>query len=194
MRNVDLYFPERRTFFFSGCLPDAMQPLWIVLVELVPTLFFPLPRNRCRVWQLSVLWYTTQRSHTFHNVATALLSSPFLCFSVWFFCNLAAREWALSAELTIPIYSEGCPYSQSDLMQVPCKKYLHGARFNFSDWLLPVAILILDTLLHRVFVQLSVSASHDRYSHAGNDIGLPSNTALFSFPLVTTAFSSFDTT
>ena len=35
-------------------------------------------------------------------------------------------------------------------MQVPFKKYLHGGRFNFSDSLLPLAFLFLDTLQPRV--------------------------------------------
>ena len=59
------------------------------------------------------------------------------------------------------------------------KKFLHG-------WLLPLVLLFLDTLLPRVFeycgermVRLSVSVSHDRYSHAGNCSSLPSNTGLF---------------
>ena len=72
-------------------------------------------------------------------------------------------------------------------MQAPFKKYLHGGRLNFSDWLLPLAFLFLGTLPPRVLlkpvaqrvVRLLVSASHDRYSDAGNYIGLPSNTALF---------------
>ena len=31
-------------------------------------------------------------------------------------------------------------------MQVPSKKFLHGGRLNFPDWLLPLAFLFLDTL------------------------------------------------
>ena len=51
----------------------------------------------------------------------------------------------------IPIYSGGCRFSQGDLVQVPFKKYLHGGRLNFSDWLLHLAFLVLDTRLPRAF-------------------------------------------
>ena len=71
-------------------------------------------------------------------------------------------------------------------MQVNFKKYLHGGRLNFSDWLLPLAFLFLDTLLPRVFgtvaqkvVRPLVSVLNGRHSHVGNCIGLPSNIALF---------------
>ena len=73
-------------------------------------------------------------------------------------------------------------------MQVPFKKFLHGCRLNFSDWPSASGIL-LDALLPRVFedcgqrvVRHSVSVSHDRFSYAGNYMGLPSNTALFLSP------------
>ena len=47
MKNFDLYFTKRWTCIFSDvCLT---------------------PQNRWRIWRLSVLWYTTQLSCTFHN-------------------------------------------------------------------------------------------------------------------------------
>ena len=67
----------------------------------------------------------------------------------------------------------------------------HGAiwckcRSRTSEWLLPLTFRFLDSLLLCVLksvaqkvVRLSVLALHDRYSHAGNYIGLLSNTALF---------------
>ena len=48
-------------------------------------------------------------------------------------------------------HSGGCQYSQGDLVQVPFKKCVHGCRLNFSDWLLPLMFVFLDTLLPRFF-------------------------------------------
>ena len=68
-------------------------------------------------------------------------------------------------------------------------KYLSRSVHTEVNWISrqASAFLFLDTHLYLVFlkivaqrvVRLSVSVSHDRYSHAGNYIGLPSNTALF---------------
>ena len=54
MRNFDLYFPERRTFFFSDVCLTQCSPC-----ESYSSNWFQhscaLPRNRCRSWRLSVL-------------------------------------------------------------------------------------------------------------------------------------------
>ena len=85
-------------------------------------------------------------------------------------------------------------------VQVPFKKYLHG-RLIFSDWLLPLALLFLDTLLPRVFEDCGSEAGAAfgvgfarSYSNAGNYIGLPSNTALFLSTGNKYLFSSFNVT
>ena len=73
-------------------------------------------------------------------------------------------------------------------MQVPFEKCLHGCRLNFPDWLLPLTFLfstpfylVCLELVAQSFARLWVSVLHDHNSHAGNCIGLPSNTALFLF-------------
>ena len=79
-------------------------------------------------------------------------------------------------------HSGGCQYSQSDLVQVPFKKFLHGGRLNFSDWFLPLAFRFLDTLLPRVF--------EDCGSEGGSAfVTLMPKTALVS-PLSTALFLS----
>ena len=46
MRTFDLYFIQRWTFaFFLGCLLDAAQLLWTVLVELVPKFLCPSEKS-----------------------------------------------------------------------------------------------------------------------------------------------------
>ena len=66
MRNFDLYFTKRRTFLFSDvCLTQRSS------CESYSSNWFQhssaLPWNRCRIWRLSVLWYTTQLSYIFRN-------------------------------------------------------------------------------------------------------------------------------
>ena len=39
-------------------------------------------------------------------------------------------------------------------MQVPFKKNIHGGRLNFSDWLVPLAFLFLDTHFNLVFLKI----------------------------------------
>ena len=79
MRNFDLYFPERLTFFFSDvclthCSPSESYS-WI----------------DATLWRLSVLWYTTQLSHTFHNSNCSKVFTLFRLF-VWLFFNLPAQN------------------------------------------------------------------------------------------------------
>ena len=81
-----LVFHQATDLEFLGCLLDAMQPSWIVLVELVPTHLCALPGNRCRIWRLSVLWYTTQLSYTFHNNYCTFVITLFSAF-----CSMALQ-------------------------------------------------------------------------------------------------------
>ena len=161
-----------------------MQPSWIVLV---------LPRNRQRIWRLSVLWHTTQQSYTFHKCNCTFVTTLFRLF-VWLFFCLPMREWALCAEHTsrfrwteltfgrMPILTRR--FGASSFQEVFTRRSI-----EFLRLLLPLAFLF-STLFYLVFlkivaqrvVRLLVSAVHDRYSHVGNCIGLLSNTALsFSF-------------
>ena len=74
-RNFDLNFSERWTFFFLGCLLDAKQPLWTVLVEMVPTLVCtPETVTDSGGWASCD---TQPNCRTLFAIATALLSSPF---------------------------------------------------------------------------------------------------------------------
>ena len=169
MRNFELYFPKRQTFIF-----------------------------RMFAWRTAALVNRTRRIDPFLEIpaalftaASALLSPPlfrlFIRFSWTFACGNEHSAPNLHPDFVLKKWhSGGCQYSQDDLVQVPFKKCLHGCRLNFSDWLLPLAVLIsadfnfvfLKFVAQKV-VRLSVSVSHDRYSHAGNYIDLPWNTAFF---------------
>ena len=66
-------------------------------------------------------------------------------------------------------------------MQVPFKKFLHGCRLDFPDWLLTLRLLFLTALLPLGVGgsdggAVLVSALQDHDSRAGNCIGLPANT------------------
>ena len=99
---------------------------------------------------------TQPNCRTLFTNATALLSPPF--FGLLFGCS---STFQCGNEHSVPnlhpdsdlqnCHSGGCQHSQGDLVQVHFKKYLHGGRLKFSDWLLPLAFLFLDTLLPRVF-------------------------------------------
>ena len=123
--------------------------------------FCSLPRNRCRIWRLGVLWYTTQRSYIFHycycTFVTTLLRSL-----IWLFLNVPVRKWALCAEFTSRFWLEELAFGRMQIVtefffvQVPFKKFLHGCRLVFTDGLLPLRFLLLDAL-----VPLGVGGSED---------------------------------
>ena len=95
MRNFDLNVPERRTLFFLGCLLDAAQLLWIVLVELVPRFLGPSQTSR----KILAARRPAIRNPTVEHLSLLLLhfchhpSSTF-----WLFLNLPVRKRALCAE------------------------------------------------------------------------------------------------
>ena len=95
VRGFDLYFVGRWTFVFLGCLQDAAQILWIVLVGLVPRLLCPSVKS----WQIPAA-----RSPAIHNPTVVHLSLLLLHFChhpssafVGLFLNLPVRKWALCA-------------------------------------------------------------------------------------------------
>ena len=150
MRNFDLYFSKRRTFFFSdvcltqGSSRESYSSNWFQY-------FCAVPWNRCRIWRLSVLWYTNQLSYTFHNsnctLSSHLFGFLFGCSST-FQCGNEHSAPNLHPDPVLQNWHPGgSQYSQGNLVQVPFKKCLHGCRLDFPDWLLPLTFLCLDALL-----------------------------------------------
>ena len=96
MRTFDLYFIQRWTFAssdvsltqHSSCEPYSSN--W-------SQNFCVLPRNRCRFWQLSVVWYATQLSHTFRNSYCTFVTTLLRPF-VGLFLNFLVQKWALCTE------------------------------------------------------------------------------------------------
>ena len=79
--------PESATnSLFSGLLVDAAAS--------IHSQEGAFPGNRCRFWGLSVLWYATQLSHSFHNSYCTFVTTvlrPFVGLSF----NLVVREQTL---------------------------------------------------------------------------------------------------
>ena len=122
--------------------------------------FCALPWNRYRFGRLDVLRYTTQLSYIFHYCHCTFVTT-LLRPIVWLFLNLPVREWPLCAETYTPnqtcrIETREDANSQSNLVHVPLKKFLHGCRLVFPDGLLPPRLLFLDALL-----PLGVGGSED---------------------------------
>ena len=100
MRNFWLEFSQATgPFFFSDVCLTQCRPLVNRTRRIGFQHFCAPPRNRCRIWRLSVLRYTTQLWYTFHNSNCTSVITLFRFF-FWLFFNLPVREWALCAELT----------------------------------------------------------------------------------------------
>ena len=167
MKNFNLYFPERRTSFFSDvclaqCSPrESYSSNWFQY-------FYALPANRCRIWRLSVLW-----SHTFHNSYCTFVIALFRLFG-WSSTFQSGKEH-LSAE-----FSSRFSFIELTLGRMRILTRWFGAstfqevftgfclwRFLFSTLFYLVLLMLVD---QRV-APLLVSALHDHFSHAGNCIG-----------------------
>ena len=100
----------------------------------------------------SVSCNTQPNCRTSFAVATALLSPFSFVFSL-VVPQPSSAETSTYRRIYIPIsvlqnwHSGGCQSSQGDLVQVPCKKSLHGCRLVSPDGLLPLKFLFLDALL-----------------------------------------------
>ena len=67
MWNFDLKFPERRNVCLTQCrLCESYSSIWFQHS-------FTLPGNRCRIWRLSVLCYTTQLHFCLHPSSASCL-------------------------------------------------------------------------------------------------------------------------
>ena len=93
-----------------------------------------------------------------------------------------------------------CQYSQGDLLQVPFKKYLHGGRLKFSDWLC-LWHFFFSTHFYLVFWRLWLRGRFGFRCRFRTIVTLMPETALvslrtlaFVFPLVTSTFSSLNAT
>ena len=146
--------------------------------------FCALPRNRYKIWRLSVLRYTTQLSYTFHN-SNCTFAFIFLRLFVWLFFQPSSAEMSTQRRTYIPISFKRtdiredantrkaiwCKYLSRSIYTAVDRIYQTGFclwHFFFSTHFY---LVFLKIVAHKV-VRLSVSALHDRYSHAGNYIGL----------------------
>ena len=179
MRTFDLHFIQRWTFVVSDvCLTqrsscESYSSKW-------SHNFCGLPWNRYRFWRLSVLKYATQLSHTFHNSYCTFVTT---LFGLLLGCSstFQMRKWALCAKFTSRVWLIKLTFGMMPII----RKWFGANAFQevVARLASPLVLLFLDTLLPRVFEycgERMVSVSHDRYSHAGNCISLPSNTDLFS--------------
>ena len=155
MENFDLYFTQRRILIFLRCLLDARQPLWIVLVGVVPTLFLPFLEIVVESGG-SVSCDTQLNGRTLIRIATALLPSHF--FGFWFGCSSAELISRFPfIELTfgrMPILT--WRFRASTFQEVLTRRSIEFHRLAF----LPLAFLFLDTLLPRVFKDIGTFSFH----------------------------------
>ena len=186
MRTSHLYFIQRWTFCFLGCLLDAAQLLWIVLVELVPKLLCPSWKSlKILAAQRPVIRNPTV-AH-FLQYFFALLSPPFfgllLGCSSTFQCGNEHLSPNLQPDSDLSNWhSGGCHQSQGNSVQVPSKKFLlfWTSRTAFCLWRsFSSNRFYLVSLMAQRVERFLLSVSHDRDSRAGNRIGLLSRTDLF---------------
>ena len=156
MRNFDLSFPERRTFIFSDvglaqCSPcESYSSNWFQYS-------LALPRSRCRIWRLSVLWYSTQLSlATGFPVQYSYCAFTFILLRLFCLVVLQVRKWH-SAPNWLPF-----SFKRTDIREnanthkaIWCK-YLSRSIYTAVDWISQTGFcfwqfLFLDTLLPRVF-------------------------------------------
>ena len=130
-----------------------------------PNTLFALPRNRCRIRRLSVLWYTTQRSYTYQNSNCTFAFRLFLLL-VWFFFS---RTY-----IPISFYRTDIREDANTHMAILCK-YLSRSTHTAVDWI----------------SQTGFSASGISFSRHAPTSCLQRYWDLF-IPLVTYTFSSFN--
>ena len=119
---------------------------------------------------------------SFHNSYCTLCHHPFSAFCL-VVSSTSSAEISTLRRIHNPIQTKRIDIREDANTHkvIWCKlKFLHGCGLDFPDWLLPLSSFFS---AHLVLVaqrveRLSVSVLHDHYSHAGNYIGLLSNTAL----------------
>ena len=102
--------------------------------------FRALPRNRYRYWRLSVLWYATQLSYTFHSGCRTFVTTLSTAFYL-VIPQPSSAEMSTLHRIYIPFQKTKLTFeripivTKGNLVQVPSKKFLHGCRLDFPDWL-----------------------------------------------------------
>ena len=159
-------------------------------------LFASLRNQRIRVLRDAIhLWYICHNSHSIFVVAFSSFVGivEFLWLFVWLFINLMMREQTLISgfasrfcfvKLTLgrmPIFHKAiacrCP---SNKICTVVGEWHHGC-LRLGYFFSSTHFDLVTRMARKVWRHCGLVFGHDRYSHAGNCIGLPSNTALFSF-------------
>ena len=189
MRNFDLYLSKRWSFVFSDacltqCTPcESYSSNWSQ--NFMPRVSPILHASR-EFWWLWVL----RDSYSTLVVAFSVLKALFRLF-IWLFFNLLMREQTLVSSLTTRfIFNRigtradanihkaiSCKYISNSICTVVEESYQSDFclwRF-FSSTHFEIVSLMAQKVW-RLWVQVF---AHDRYSHAENCTGLPSNTGLF---------------
>ena len=159
-----------------------------------PGLFSSL-RNQCfRVLRdATQLWYNFHNSHSILVVAfsSSVGIVAFLWLFVWLFVNLMLREQTL-----IPGFASRFCFVRIDTREdanihkaIACKYLLnnictvveewHHGYFCLGYFSSPTHFDLVTRMARKVWRHCGLVFGHDRYSHAGNCIGLLSNTGLF---------------
>ena len=143
MRIFDLYLSKRWSFLFSDT-----RLTWRRLSELCSSnwsqhFFHRVSPRLCVSLRFQWFWVlrdTTQLWYNFHtNCSTFVFAFPFLELKLLlgFLFGCSSTLWCGNRHLSPASqpdsalqnwHSRGCQYSQSNLVQVPFKKYLHGCR------------------------------------------------------------------
>ena len=175
-----LVFFQATDLYFLGCLRDAMQPSWIVLVELIPTLW-------CHSWKS--LQNLAAQCPVIHNSTVVHFSQqqlhlcrhPLSAFSFFFFLfNLPVREWALCAKTYIPLICRIHIREDANAHEAIWCKYLSRHFYTATDCTSQTAFCLWHFFCSTHFLP---HVFKDCGSEGGAAFGVPSNTALFSFHL-----------
>ena len=188
MRNFDLYCTERQTFSWMFAWRNA---------ALVNRTRRTGPNTCVPFLEIftesggSVSCDTQLNCRALLTMATALLSSPFLGYLLVVLKPSSAGLSTLRRIFDIPIYFCRIDIREdANTHKVIWCKYLPKSIYTAVDWPSQTGSasgvsfsrhfdpVFLEFVAQRV-VRLSVSVSHDCHFHAGNCIGLPSNTGLF---------------
>ena len=185
MRNFDLHFYSATDLFFRGCLLDAMQPLWILLVELVPTLFCPswkslqmLAARRPLIHNSTVAHFSQSLLHFCHHLFRLFVPQPSSAetstlrriYNPIQTHRIGIREDANTHTATASTFQEVFARLSIELPRLAIAS-------DVSLFVTQFCLLVL--VAAQRLARLLVSVLHDRYSHARNCIGLPLNTAFF---------------
>ena len=187
---------------FPGCLLD--EAWWAVLLESIPRLFASgFSRTVLPLWETNASescetqpngWYNFHNGHSILVVAFSSFVGivAFLWLFVWLFINLVMREQTLAYPLLCNpfLFCQIDTREDANLHKVIACKYLsnnigrvveewHHGYFCLGYFFSPTHFDLVTRMAQKVWRHCVLFFAHDRYSHAGNCIGLLSNTGLF---------------